>query len=193
MVAINTDKIESLLNGKASTIQFWEVIKHGEFYLIFIFGMLPVFITHYLIDYVSNAYQKSQKDLVDAEKSRKLQIMEIEMIELNSSKEILLNRAKDIDDAIKEMNDKILNLEKEMNNNQNQIDNNYAELLKLTKTVFEDYNAKITSGKIFTDVILGSIISAYKIGFIDYLPEFYAENEVGNRIREIELASAINN
>lgn len=193
MVAINADKIESLLNGKVSTIQFWEVVKHGEFYLIFIFGMLSVFITHYLINYVSNAYQKSQKDLIDAEKSRKLQIMEIEMIDLNSSKEVLLNRTKDMNDTIKEMNDKILNLEKEMNNNQNHIDNNYAELLKLTNTIFEDYNTKITSGKIFTDVILGSITSAYTIGFIDYLPEFYAENEVANRIREIEQVSATNN
>jgi len=193
MVAINTDKIESLLHGNVSTMQFWEVVKRGEFYLIFIFGMLPLFITHYLISYVSNAYVKSRKDLVDAEKTRELQILEIEMLDLNSSKEILLNKAKDIDDTIKGINDKILNLEKEMNNNQTQIDSKYAELFKQAKFIFEDYSTKITSGKIFTDVILDSIISAYKTGFIDYLPEFYADSEVGNRIREIEQVSIVNN
>ena len=192
MVAINTDKIESLLNGRISTLQFWEVIKKGEFYLIFIFGMLPLFITHYLINYITNAYQKSRKDLVDAEKSRKIQIMEIEMIDLNSAKDILSNKTKEMDESIKIIKEKVINIEKEMNSNQNLIDTKYDGLLKLTKVIFEEFNAKITSGKIFTDVILKSLISAYRIGFIDYLPEFYAENEVANRIREIESVS-INN
>jgi len=193
MVAINTNKIESLLHGEKSTLQFWEVVKLGEFYLIFIFGMLPLFITHYLINYITNAYQKSEKDLVDAEKSKKMQILEIEMIELNSDKENLTTKMKAMEESIKELSDKILSLEKEMNVNQNQIDNKYAELLKNTKNIYEEYNAKIISGRIFTDVILESIISAYKTGFIDYLPEFYAENEVAKRIREIDQVISTNN
>jgi len=193
MVAINIDEIKCLLVGEKPTMQFWEVVKLGEFYLIFVFGMLPLFITHYLIDYTANAYQKSRKELVDAEKSIKLQILEEEMIELNADKDAFSNKIKETDDAVKESNDKILNLEKEMNNHQNQTDSKYAELLRQTKTIFDDYNAKIESGKLFTDVILNSIICAYKTGYIDYLPEYYAENVVAIRVREIEqVISTIN-
>ena len=98
-----------------------------------------------------------------------------------------------MDVSIKEMSDRILSLEKEMNAYQDQIDNKYAELLKHTKNIFEEYNAKIISGRIFTDVILESITAAYKTGFIDYLPKFYADNEVAKRIREIEQVISSNN
>jgi hypothetical protein len=193
MVALNTEKIESLLIGKQSTMQFWEVIKHGEFYLIFIFGMLPLFITHFLIDYIAIAYQKSQREMVDAEKSKNLQILDLELIELNGEKEILTKKVNNLDEILIEVNGKIVDLEKEMNNQLNQIDSKYSELLKQTKNIFEDYNAKIISGKIFTDVILESIVSSFQTGFIGYLPEFYAENEVANRIREIEQVIKTNN
>ncbi len=188
MVAINTDKIESLLRGSVSTMQFWEVVKHGEFYLIFVFGMLPLFITHYLVDYITDAYRKSRKEIVDAEKLRKIQVLEEEMIELNADKDEINAKIAQIDDAIKQYNEKILNLEIEMNNHHNQIETTYIELNKNTKAIFDEYNAKITSGKIFTDVVLISIISAYKTGFIDYLPKFYATDEVEKRVCEIELA-----
>jgi hypothetical protein len=186
MVAINTDKIESLLYGQQSTMKFWEVVKHGEFYLIFVFGMLPLFITHYLIDYITKAYKGSKRELVDAEKARTIQSLDNDMIDLNAEKEMICNKIKEKDDTIKENNDKILNLEKEFNNRQNQIESKYIELLRHIKTIFDDFNAKITSGKIFTDEILNSVISAYKSGFIEYLPNYYSENEVAKRVREIE-------
>ena len=188
MVAINTDKIESLLAGRVSTMLVWEVVKQGEFYLIFVFGMLPLFITHYLVDYITNAYRKSRKEIVDAEKARKLQILEEDWIELTAHKDAVNIQIREKEDQIKQANDKILSFEKDINNQLNQIETKYLELHKNTKAIFDEYNAKITSGKIFTDVVLISIISAYKTGFIDYLPRFYSDEEVANRVGEIELA-----
>ena len=49
MVAINTDEIKSLLVGKESHLKIWEVVTHGEFWLIFVFGMLPLIIIHFII------------------------------------------------------------------------------------------------------------------------------------------------
>src|SRR5690606_4754871 len=46
MIAFNTDEIKSLLVGKESDLQLWEVVKHGEFWMIFVFGMMPLIITH---------------------------------------------------------------------------------------------------------------------------------------------------
>lgn len=188
MVAINTDVIKSLLNGEKSTMQFWEVIKQGEFYLIFVFGMLPLFITHFLVDYVTKAYRESRKEIVDAEKARKLQILEMDILELLTSQEILNGKINDVTDSIKLGNNKISNLEIEINNQLNQLEARFIAMQQNVKAIFDDYNAKISSGKIFTDVVLISIISAFKTGFIDYLPKFYAAEEVARRVDEIELS-----
>jgi hypothetical protein len=193
MVAINTDKINSLINGVPSTMEFWEVLKFGEFYLIFVFGMLPLFITHNLINLISKAYKKSKKELLDEEKSRKLQILINEGIELNYEKENINNQIKVVEDKIKNIEDILLQLESNFNNKTNQLDIKYSILYKQTKDIFDDYNTRVQSGKIFTDIILNSIISSFKTGFIDFLPEFYADQEVSNRVREIENEILKNN
>ena len=82
----------------------------------------------------------------------------------------------------------MLILEKEINNSQTQIDSRYAEFQRQIKAIFDDFSARIISGRIFTDVILDSVISAYNSGFIEFLPEYYSEHEVANRVREIEQA-----
>lgn len=191
MVAFNTDEIKSLLIGQQSTIQIWDVIKHSEFYLIFTFGMFPLILTHFLIDYIINAYKKSQRDIIDSEKNRNIRFLDEEMLDLNTEKEALTSKVRENEDAINENNSKILNLETEINNYQNQIENKYAELQKQINNIFDDFNAKIISGKIFTDVILDSVISAYKSGFIEHLPKYYATDEVANRVRDIEQTTII--
>ena len=191
MVAISTDEIKCLSVGQQSKLQIWEVVKHGEFWLIFVFGMFPLIITHYLIESITNAYQKSERELVDAEKARKIQFLDEEMIDLNSDKESVNKRITEKEDAIKESRDKIRSLETEINNRQNQIESKYAELQKQIKMIFDDFNARIISGKIFTDVVLDRVIYSYTSGFIEYLPEYYATEEVSNRVRKIE--QVINN
>jgi hypothetical protein len=79
-----------------------------------------------------------------------------------------------------------LDLEKEINLQSNEIEKKYDVLLKNIKAIYDEYISKIISGRIFSDVILNSIVSAYKTGFIDYLPQYYAGIEVEIRAREIE-------
>lgn len=189
VVAINTDEIKSLLVGKESTMQIWEVVKHGEFWLIFVFGMFPLILTHFLIDNITKAYTNSQRDLVDADKNRKIQILDEATIDLNLEKEILSNKIKEKEDAIEQLNIRVLNLETDINNRQTQIENRYKVLQNQIKAIYDDFSARITSGRIFTDVIFGSVISAYKAGFIEFLPVYYATDEVANRVKEIEKVS----
>jgi hypothetical protein len=186
MIAKNTDEIKSLLIGKESQLQFWEVVKHGEFWMIFMFGMIPLIITHYVVEKIFHSYKNSQRDLVDAEKNRKIQFLEEEMIELNFDKESIGIKIKEKEDAISECKTKITSQETEINSVQNEIETRYAEMQKQIKAIVDDFNARILSGKIFTDVILDSVISNYKSGFIEYLPEFYSTEEVSIRVREIE-------
>lgn len=189
MVAFNVDEIKSLLVGRESSLKIWEVVKLGEFWLIFVFGMFPLILTHYLIDFIYKSYKKSQRDIVDAEKNRKIKLLDEEMIDLLAEKETLSNKIKEKDDAIIESNTIILDLEKEMNAVQTQIENKYSEFQRQIKSIYDDFSARITSGRIFTDVILDSIISAYKSGFIEFLPEYYASSEVATRVKEIEVTT----
>lgn len=186
MIAINTDRINSLLLGKASQMQILDVVKHGEFWMIFMFGMVPLIITHYLIENISKAYKNSKREIVDAEKSKKIQILDEDLIDLYSEKDSVLLRIKETEDFIRANNNNLLDLEVDINKLQNHIENSYIELQRQIKSIFDDFNNKITSGKIFTDVIFESVITSYNSGFIEYLPKFYATGEVANRVREIE-------
>lgn len=185
-IAFNTDKINSLLVGKESQIQLWEVVKLVEFWMIFMFGTIPLIISHYLIENITNAYNQSKRELVNAEKAKIIRGLDEELIDLNSNKESIGNKVKEKEDTIKECKAKITSLETEINNAQNQIESRYAEMQKQIKSIFDDFNSRVISGKIFTDVVLDSVISAYKSGFVEYLPEYYATDEVSNRVREIE-------
>jgi len=186
MVAMNTDEIKSLLVGQESHLKIWEVVEHGEFWLIFAFGMLPLIITHYLVVNIEHAYKNSQREIVDAEKARKIKFLDEEMIDLNAEKESLSNKIKEKEEAIKVKSDKIETLETAINSCENQIASKYKKLLDQISEIFQDFRARILSGKIFTDEILKNVISAYMSGFIEYLPEYYAETEVAKRVKEIE-------
>jgi hypothetical protein len=186
MVAMNTDEIKCLLAGRESQMRIWEVVGKGEFWLIFVFGMLPLIITHFIIDYVVDAYKKSQRHIVDTERNRKIQLLDLEMIDLNAEKENLAKKLQEKEELLKQNSEDILRLERELNIQQTQIENRFVELLKQIKSIYDDFMAKIISGKIFTVEILVNIISAYKSGYIEYLPEFYAPNEVTNRVYTIE-------
>jgi hypothetical protein len=192
MVAFNTDEIKNLKKGiEKSTMQLWDVVKLGEFWLIFVFGMFPLILVHYLIDYLIKDYNKSKREIVDAEKNRKIQFLDEEMIELDSDKELVSSKIQQKVEEINLLTTKILNLETEINNLENQISTKYNELQKQIKAIFDDFSARITSGRIFTDVILDSVISAYKSGFIEYLPDYYSSEEVAIRVKEIEQTTKI--
>jgi hypothetical protein len=185
MIAKNTDEIKSLLIGQVSQLEFWEVVKHGEFWMIFMFGMIPLIITHFVIENLYNSYQNSKRDIVDAEKNKKIHSYDQEIINLNYEKEIIYNKTNEIEQNIIESKMKIKNLDTEINLSQNQIEYKYSEQIKQINSIHDDYKARLISGQIFTDVIFENIITSYKYGFIEYLTELYSTNEVSNRVMEI--------
>ena len=190
VVATSINEIGILINGGGQTIEIWEVFKMGEFWLIFMFGMLPLIVMHYLIDSLVKIYNNSKIEILNAEKSRKIQILDKDMIMLSSQKETLTNKLKLSNDNLNECYERISFLEAELNNNQNKIEKSNNELLRQVKTIFDDYSSRIKSGIIFSEVIFNSVISSYKSGFIKFLPELYASKEVSERVKEIEQTSS---
>jgi hypothetical protein len=193
MVAMNTDEIKNLLVGQKSQLKIWQVPAQGEFWLIFVFGMLPLIITHFILEAIVNAYQKSNLESVDAEKNKQIDMLDKALLDLNLEKELLLNKIKEKEDFLKQKNTELERLEREINSQENNIENIFTELLKNIRAIYDEFITRITSGKIFTDEILNSVSTAYKSGFIEYLPEHYAEREVANRVRQIEQVINNNN
>jgi len=73
-----------------------------------------------------------------------------------------------------------------LNSKVDEIVTKYSDLTKQIKDIYDQYSSKIISGQIFTDEILNSVLSAFKSGFIKFLPEYFAPSEVANRVNEIE-------
>jgi len=191
MVAMNSDEIKNLLIGQPSQLKIWEVPAHGEFWLIFVFGMLPLIIVHFIIESIVESYQKSQRETVDAEKNMQINFLDKELLDLKLKKELLSDKINEKEVLLKQKNDEFERLERDINNQQINTENIFTELLKNISAIYNDFITRLTSGKIFTDEILNSFSTAYKSGYIEYLPELYAEREVANRVRQIE--QVINN
>ena len=190
VVATSINEIKILTNGVGEPIEIWEVLKMVEFWLIFMFGMLPLIVMHYLIDSLVKIYNNSKIEILNAEKSRKIQMLDKDMIVLSSQKETLTNKLKLSNDNLNECYERISFLEVELNNNQNKIEKSNNELLRQVKTIFDDYSSRIKSGIIFSEVIFNSVISSYKSGFIKFLPDLYSSKEVSERVKEIEQTSS---
>lgn len=187
MVTVNTIKMNELLKGNTDPeIYFNDVIFRSEFLLIFVFGMIPLIITHFIIEGVVEAYNNSKREFVDAEKHRKIQFLETEMLELQSLKETTLANIQYLENLIKDYREKISNFETEINLKKESIEKRFDVLLNQYLTIYDEFRSKIISGKIFTEVIFNSAISAYKSGFIEYLQERYSDAEIKSRISLIE-------
>lgn len=192
-VTMNIDEIKSLIVGEESTLQIWHVFKCGEFWMTFVFGMLPLIIMHFIIEKLSKIYKNSRRDIVCAEKNSKIQNLDAEMIDFQAEKKMLTDKLEANNDLLEANDRKTLDLETVLNGLETQIENYYNELLKQIKDIYDDFSARIMSGRIFTDVILDDVITSFKSGFIEHLPQYYASDEVSRRVRRIEEISTTTN
>ena len=143
--------------------------------------MFPLIITHYLIDSIVNSYNKSRRHTVDAEKNKQIQVLDKDLLDLELQKRLVESKIMDKEGSLRQKNDEMESLEREKIS---------TEALRKLKIIYDDYHTRIISGKIFTDEIMNSVTTAYKSGFIEYLPELYAEREVANRVRQIEQVNS---
>jgi len=148
--------------------------------------MLPLLITHFILDFLVNAYQKSQPEIVNAEKNKEIQMLDRVLLDLNLQRDIILNNINEKEIELKSKNEELERLELELNNQTTKIEGGFLEVQKNLKVIYESFKAKVISGRIFTDEILNSVATSYRSGFIEYLPEFYAPVEVSNRVKEID-------
>jgi len=189
VITMTTAEVKATVMGEPFDFKIWEAPLHGEFWLIFAFGMFPLIVMHKLIDFLIDSYNKSQMEIVDAKINSKVLFLNNKLIELEFEKNSLINKIEELNTKLDELYLELKQLDLFITNLKIIIDSNYADYQKNIKNIFEDYQARISSGKIFTEMILDSVISAYKSGFVEFLPEYYAPDEVAKRVREIEQST----
>jgi len=185
-IAVNAEEINCLLKGVEPDMKIWEAVLHKEFWMIFIFGSLPLLITHHLIANIVDRYRRSRHDMVNEEATHKIQNLERNLFDLNAHKELLTARIEDKGRMIQEEENKVKDLEYSLGNQITILNEKYADEIRAVKQVYDEFHTKIWSGLIFTDVIFAKVISAFKAGFVEFLPFYYAPGEVTARVKEID-------
>lgn len=186
MIATISDEIKCLLEGRKSEMNPLEVVFEIEFWSLLLFGMIPLVITHFILELLYKSYVNSKQELLSAEKNKKLNSFSVEEIELNSEKELIKSKIIIFQDDIISSQNNLSKVEMDLYNEITSIENNYSQIQRQIKAIFDDYHGRITSGKIFTDVVFETVISAFRSGFVEFLPTYYSPNEVATRVPEIE-------
>lgn len=196
LISQHTFEINRLVAGSTKLWTIESALKSGEFWLIFIFGALPLFLTKFLIENIYLAYNKSNPESVDREKFLSRNALKRKVSENTQVMEIFKTKIDIINSDLEELQNSITKLE----DDRNQIDavenNKIFELQerseKRNKNLREIYNSFIASvdsgNKLFLQNVVGGRITAFKEGFFLNLTSYYHPNVASRKIDSLESA-----
>lgn len=196
LISQHTFEINRLVTGST---QFWSIgtaFKTGEFWLIFIFGALPLFLTKFLIENIWLAHNKSNPELVDRERFLMRNSLKRKLSENTQEMEILKTKISMINSDVEELLKTIAKLEDDKNNIDAFENNKKFELQdrseKRNKNLREIYNSFIASvdsgNKLFLQNVVSGRITAFKEGFFLHLTSYYHPNVATRKIDNLETA-----
>ncbi len=185
-VTLVQHELSCIIKGIKPTMTMLEALKEGDFYMMLIFGLIPLMFLHFIGNVMIKSYKSSNPEIVNIEKHNQKMILKKSLKDLETQKDLLSQKIEQANNFIKEQFENKNILETKLFENKKNIERKYNEKIKDIKDIYQDFETKITSGKIFTDEISNNVISAYKKGFIDYLPQFYADEIVEKKVKEIE-------
>ena len=196
LISQHSFEINRLVSGGKGTWTLLNALQTGEFWLIFIFGALPVFLTKFLIESIWTAYNSSSPELVDRERFLKRNSLKRKLSELMQEEEIVKTRIDMANDGIKEIVESMFNLDSTRNEIDSYENNKNHELKerneKKNKNLREIYNSFIASvdsgNKLFLHNVISGRITAFKQGFFIYLTSYFSQAEATRRIDKIETA-----
>ncbi|MFZ1610310.1 MAG: phospholipase D-like domain-containing protein [Chitinophagales bacterium] len=196
LISQHTFEINRLVTGNTQIWTLGFALKSGEFWLIFIFGALPLFLTKILIENIWNAYNKSNPESVDRERFLMRNSKKRKLSENNQEAEIFKTKINMINSDSDELQKVITKLEDDKNNVDNFENNKKFELTerseKRNKNLREIYNsfiASIDSGnKLFLENVVSGRITAFKEGFFLHLTSYYHINVATRKIDTLETA-----
>lgn len=196
LVSQYTFRINMLLGQEENKWTIFVALSSLEFWMIFIFGALPLFISKTLIENLSMAYHNSNPNLVNRERNMERN-QNLESIRL---KDLAINTA---NTEINKLNSEIGELKDRINKENvriNEINNNAKEdlehrehrLLDTIRTITnvkENYISFLNVGApiLIRDIVDGPVSSAC-IGYYEYINGQYDPIVAAEKINELENA-----
>ncbi|MCH8490683.1 MAG: phospholipase D-like domain-containing protein [Oceanicaulis sp.] len=197
LISQHTFEVKRLLIGGAEKWELGSAFATGEFWLIFIFGALPLFLTKVLIENIWTAYNKSNPESVDREKSLLRNANKRKLSEKQQEYEVFKVKLESITSDIDEFKANIANFEDEKNEINTYENNKKLELKernekrnKNLREIFNSFISSVESGnrQFLKDVISGRI-SAFKTGYYNFLNNYFATKVATNKIESLETAN----
>lgn len=196
LISQHTFEINRLVTGSKQLWSIGTALKSGEFWLIFIFGSLPLFLTKFLIENVWLAYNKSNPESVDRERFLMRNSLKRKLSEKTQEMEIFKTKIAMISSEMEDLQKTIIKFEDDKNNIDAFENNKKFELQdtseKRNKNLREIYNsfvASVDSGnKLFLQNVVSGRITAFKEGFFLHLTSYYHPNVATRKIDNLETA-----
>jgi len=196
LISQHTFEINRLVTGSTQLWSIGTALKSGEFWLIFIFGALPLFLTKFLIENIWLAYNKSNPESVDRERFLMRNSLKRKLSENTQEMEIFKTKISMINSDMEELQKTITKFEDDKNNIDAFENNKKFELQdrseKRNKNLREIYNSFIASvdsgNKLFLQNVVSGRITAFKEGFFLHLTSYYHPNVATRKIDNLETA-----
>lgn len=194
LISQHTFEINRLVTGSKGSWTLLSALQSGEFWLIFIFGALPVFLTKFLIESVWMAYNESIPELVDRERFLQRNSLKRKLAELMQAGEVVKTRIDLLDDGMREIVDSLIKLdsakdeiESYKNNKSHELKERSEKRNKNLREIYNSFIASVESGnKLFLHNVVDGRITAFKQGFFLYLTSYFSQGEAARRIDKIE-------
>ena len=192
----HTFEIKRLVSGSSELWSLANAFKSGEFWLIFIFGALPLFLTKFLIENIWNAYNKSNPESVDRERFLMRNSLKRKLLDNSQELEVYKTKIKMILSDKEDLSTTVSKFESDKNQIETIENNKKFELNerneKKNKNLREIYNAFITSvdsgNKLFLQNAISGRITSFKQGFFLHLTSLYHPNVATQKINNLETA-----
>jgi hypothetical protein len=196
LISQHAFEIKRLIAGSTVKWDWGSAIANGEFWLIFIFGSLPLFLTKLLIENIWIAYNKSSAESVDREKTLLRNSNRRKLAERQQEFQIFKDKLDVVNIEISELRSSITKNEDEKNDISSYENNKKLELKersekrnKNLREVFNSFISSVDSGnRQFLKNVINGRISAFKTGYYNFLNNYFATQIATNKVDNLETA-----
>jgi hypothetical protein len=193
LVSQYTFRINALLIGEESNWNMWHAISSGEFWMIFIFGALPLFIAKSLIENLNIAYQNSNPNSVNREKNMErvrnlnsIKSKESTINSYNTGINLLNFEIEKLGIHIKLENEKIIEIQTNERLDLENRHNRLKDTIQGITTVKQNFISYLSAGSpiLIGDIIDGPIAAASS-GYYSFINSYFAPEVARGKIEDL--------
>jgi hypothetical protein len=196
LISQHTFEINRLVTGSTEQWSIEHAFQSGEFWLIFIFGALPLLLTKFLIELIWFAYNKSNPEIVDRERflmrnslKRKLSESIQESVVFITKTEVIKSDLEDFQKSITTQEDDKNKIDAFETNKKFELQERTEKRNNNLREIYNSFISSVDSGnKLFLQNVISGPISAFKQGFFLFLTSQYAPRVATKKIENLETA-----